>query len=171
MANKPGPTLGQKFKNTQFQKDWGIHRNDLAKQECVTPEAITMRVRAYGTPYQRRANPTRFEVKYGRTLYEIAEERDLHPQTIIHHEKENNNAFHVTKNWHRNKHTDIAPGWRKAVQAGHYWRKQCAIFHPHHPDYDAFRSGTLWDEEYLGGSALTPEQVEIMMHDAGWDKY
>ena len=52
-----------------------------------------------------------------------------------------------------------------------YWRKQCAIFHPNHPDYEAFRSGTLWNEEFVGGSKLTAEQVEQMMHNAGWDKY
>jgi len=172
MANKTGGArLGQKFKNTRFQRDYGIHRNDFAELESVTPDAITMRIRAYGSPYQRRKLPTKFEVKYGRTLYEIAEERDLHPQTIIQHEQNHNNAFYSKSNWHKNKHSVSAPGWRKAVQAGHYWRKQCAIYHPLHPDYTAFRSGTLWEGEYLGGSALTPEQVEIMMHNAGWDKY
>jgi len=171
MASNGGATLGQRFKNTRFQRDWGIHRNDFAEQECVTPDAITMRLRAYGTPWQRRKSPTKFEVRYGRTLYEIAEERDLHPQTIIYHHNEYGDAFYSNTNWHRTKHTVSAPGWRTAVQTGMYWRKQCAIFHPNHPDYEAFRSGTLWDEEYIGGSKLSAEQVEQMMHNAGWDKY
>mgnify|MGYP003108565223 FL=1 len=69
-----------------FKKKWGISCNDLAEQEGVTPEAIRMRVKNYGTPFQRRKSETKFEKKYGKTLGQIALDLGLHPQTIARRE-------------------------------------------------------------------------------------
>jgi len=69
-----------------FKKDWGISCKDLAHIEGVTCEAIRMRVLNYGTPFQRRNKPTKFEKKYGKTLYVLANEMNLHPQTVARRE-------------------------------------------------------------------------------------
>jgi len=81
-----------------FKATWGISCNDIAEAENVTPEAIRMRVRNFGTPWQRRRKETKFEAKYGKTLAQIALELDLHPQTIARREEQYNNAYHKPMN-------------------------------------------------------------------------
>ena len=161
-----------KQSGTTFEARWGIHTKDLAQQECVGPVAIRLRVNNFGTPWQRRKIPTFFEKKYGRTLFEIAEERNLHPQTVLHHEKANGNAFyHNPERWGYKTEYEPNPRWRNAVQSGEYWRKQNAWLHPNHPDYERWRTGKLFPEEYVGGSKLSAHEVENMMHKYGWGKY
>jgi len=63
------------------------------------------------------------------------------------------------------------PRWRQAVQEGEYWNKQSPLYHPNHPLYDAYRAGELYPDDYIGGSKLTPAEVEQMMREAGWEKY
>ena len=161
--------------NNQFYRTHGFHILDIADAESVTPEAIRMRLRNFGTMYQRRMKPTKFERMYGRTLFEIAEERNLHPITIESHQKTHGDAYYTNplRHWHtgRNYGANGTPVWREAVQDGRYWRKQNPWLHPHHPDYDDYRSGKMFPDEYIGGSKLTSEEVEKMMHDYNWAKY
>ena len=82
-----------------FKADWGISCKDLAHIEGVTCEAIRMRVLNYGTPFQRRAKPTKFEKKYGKTLYVLAFELDLHPQTVARREHLYGDV-HYQPQWH-----------------------------------------------------------------------
>ena len=82
-----------------FKATWGISCNALAELENVSPEAIRMRVRNFGTPFQRRAKKTKFEEKYNKTLAEIAHELNLHPQTIARREDVYGNAYHKPQ-WH-----------------------------------------------------------------------
>ena len=49
---------------TPFEQKWGMHVKELAKQECVGPEAIYMRVRNYGTPFQRHPKPSVEEIMF-----------------------------------------------------------------------------------------------------------
>ena len=73
-------------KRVDFKEKWGIACNELAEMEGVTPEAIRMRVRNFGTPWQRRGKPTKWETKYGKTIAQLALERNLHPQTLARRE-------------------------------------------------------------------------------------
>ena len=65
-----------------FEREWGISANELAEQEGVSPEAIHMRVRNFGTPWQRRKRPNLFEKVYGKTIPELCRELNLHPTTL-----------------------------------------------------------------------------------------
>ena len=69
-----------------FKERWGYTCNQLAEMEGVTPEAIRMRVKKFGTPFKRRAKPTKFEKKYGKTLGQIALDLGIHPQTVARRE-------------------------------------------------------------------------------------
>jgi hypothetical protein len=161
--------------NNQFYRTHGFHILDIADAESVTPEAIRMRFHNFGTMYQRRRKPTRFERMYGRTLFEIAEQRNLHPITIESHQKNHGDAYYTnplrTWNTRPSYGTGSTPVWREAVQEGRYWRKQNPWLHPHHPDYNAWREGKLYPDEYIGGSTMTAEEVERMMHNFNWSKY
>ena len=70
-------------KITNFEAKWGIHILELAEREMVTPEALHMRVKLYGSPFQRKPKPTVCEVMYGKTQYEIADEENIHPGSLI----------------------------------------------------------------------------------------
>ncbi len=98
-----------------FKEKWGISCNELAQQEGTTPEAIRMRVRNFGTPFQRRKKPTKFEVKYGKTLGEIALELGLHPATVARRHNLYGDAYAESK-WKR-------PTLRGAIlnERGEHW--------------------------------------------------
>ena len=83
-----------------FKQRWGYSCNQLAAMEGVTPEAIRMRVRNFGTPFQRRKKPTKFEVQYGKTLGEIAIELGLHPATVARRHNLYGNAYAQSR-WKR----------------------------------------------------------------------
>ena len=85
-----------------FEKTWGIRCNDLAEMEGVTPEAIRMRVRNFGTPFKRRKKTTKWEKKYGKTIYQLALDRQLHPQTLARREHLFGDIDHVTVYNHPN---------------------------------------------------------------------
>lgn len=77
-----------------FKEKWGISCNELAEQEGTTPEAIRMRVRNFGTPWQRRKKQTKFEIKYGKTLGELALELGIHPQTVARRDRLHGDAYY-----------------------------------------------------------------------------
>lgn len=72
----------KRTKITEFEKKWGIKATELAKLEGISPAAIHMRVRNYGTPFQRRNKLTKFEEKYGKMVGELAKEMGYHPVTL-----------------------------------------------------------------------------------------
>ena len=74
-------------KETEFKERWGITAHDLGRVEGTTPDAIHMRVMNYGTPFQRRKNPTPYEQKYGKTSGQLALERGVHPVTLCLRER------------------------------------------------------------------------------------
>ena len=162
-----------KKKNTRFEKEYGCRIDLFADSEGVTAEAIWMRLKNFGTPYQRRLNPTQYELKYARTCYEIAEEQGVHPLTIQTYERKFSNAFYEPK-WKRMpnpNNNQPKQHWREAVQSGKYWHQQSPWLHPLHPEYDRWRAGEMFPEEYVGGSSLTTEEVEGLMINNGWKKY
>ena len=82
---------------TPFEQKWGMHVKELAKAECVGPEAIYMRVRNYGTPFQRHPKPSVEEIMYGRTVGELAKEKGCHPLTIKNRLKEHGTVHYESK--------------------------------------------------------------------------
>ena len=74
------PQTGRKI--TQFEHKWGIKADVLAEQEMITTDAIHMRVRNYGTPFQRKPKPSYSQLMYNKTLFELAEEIGAHPTAI-----------------------------------------------------------------------------------------
>jgi len=87
---------GNTLHRVDFEKKWGIRCNDIADAEGVTPEAIRMRVKNFGNPWQRAKNPSKFEKKYGKTILQIAEELGVHPVTIARRENIFGDVYHVT---------------------------------------------------------------------------
>ena len=67
---------------TSFEEKWGDPAYKIAERENTSTTNIHMRIRNYGTPWQRKAKPTPIEAKYGKTRQEIARELHLHPITI-----------------------------------------------------------------------------------------
>ena len=59
---------------TPFEVQWGMSVEDIAIEEQTTPEAIRMRLKRFGSPYQRKAKPTRCEIQYGRTVWQLADD-------------------------------------------------------------------------------------------------
>ncbi len=60
------PDTGKKI--TKFEHKWGVTANDLAKLEMLTTtDAIHMRVRNFGSPFQRKPKPSTCEIMYGKT--------------------------------------------------------------------------------------------------------
>ena len=116
-------------KITQFEKRWGETARDIAIRENVKIQTIHMRVRNYGTPYQRRAKPTLCETLYGKTQKEIALELGLHPMTIKKRLDEHKNAYYESPMTGKksSSHTD----WLKDAR----WGNQQRWCMPEHPEY------------------------------------
>lgn len=83
-------------KRIDFEKKWGMRCNDIADAEETTPEAIRMRVKRFGNPWQRRAKETMFEEKYGKTLGQLALDMGIHPVTIARREKLYGDVYYET---------------------------------------------------------------------------
>ena len=107
----------KKQKSTKFSRKWGIHAIDLAEQENVSPDAIHMRVRLFGTPWQRRTEPTKCEQLTGFTTCQLAVILDLHPMTIDDRIKDHNNPFVEMS-------TRTDAGIMRVPTSGIHWTKQ-----------------------------------------------
>lgn len=138
MANRP--STYKKHKLTEFEKTWGISRKELAKQDNVTADAISMRIRNFGNPWQRKKAPNQWEAKYGRSLSELSELLDIHPVSVALRDKKNGNVFiEVRENVpHRHEHSfEYVP-----YQRNLFW------LHENHPDYAKERAKL---EEFKNG--------------------
>ena len=110
-------------KVTNFEAKWGIHVKDLAEQEMVTPEALHMRIKLYGSPFQRKPKPTVTELMYGKTKYEIADEENIHPGSLIVRLYEQGDAYYRSnhqytigndyggREWKSDKKAQKPQGW------------------------------------------------------------
>lgn len=65
-----------------FEQEWGFTVDDIAEREQTTPEAIRMRVKRFGTPFQRRSHPARCEVVHGKTVWQIARQMGVSHITV-----------------------------------------------------------------------------------------
>ena len=64
----------QKITKTRFETKWGEPAYKIAQREDVATTTIHMRIRNYGNPFQRKAKPSKWEDKYGKTIVEISKE-------------------------------------------------------------------------------------------------
>ena len=58
-------------KNTAFYETWGERPCDIAKRDGVSIHAIGMRIHHFGNPYQRVKKPSKAEIIYGVTNYQL----------------------------------------------------------------------------------------------------
>ncbi len=90
---KKWPTVNGR-KITTFEHKWGISAKALAEHEGVTVDAIHMRTRNFGNPFQRRKTITYWEKKYGKTVVALAHELDIHPITVAGRERRYGDVYH-----------------------------------------------------------------------------
>jgi len=132
-------------KASQFEERWGEPAYKIAERENVSTTTIHMRVRNYGNPYQRKAKPSEWEAKYGKTRNEICKDLYIHPVTLLLREKAHGSVYCEDKIEDTGAH-------RNLKHAGTHWSelpqfKETGFWlMPDHPDYDYERSKCLlWD--------------------------
>ena len=141
---------------TPFEQKWGMHVKELAKAECVGPEAIYMRVRNYGTPFQRHPKPSVEEIMYGRTVGELAKEKGCHPLTIKNRLKEHGTVHYESKMDHNLGRVYGDYHWAK----GKRYTKPNGWLHPLHPQYKMWRFTII--KHILEGHTLA-QSVELFL--------
>ena len=137
-------TLPNGKKITQFEYHWGISARELAEQDGVSPEAVHMRIKKWGTPFQRKAKPGLWEKQYFKTIWELSDEMDLHPITICQR-YHNNGDIYKTKTG--KSHPSAGTG-NKSQWTNPPVYKKLPWLHPSHPDYGEWRSGRLDMSQY-----------------------
>ena len=121
-------------KVTEFEKKWGEPAWKVAKRENVSIQNIHMRVYNYGTPYQRRAKPSRYEAIYGKTCNEIALELNLHPFTVQCRLRKKGDCYYESA-WAHSK-TTSNHNWKSDPK----WNKNRRWLMPEHHEYDVYFS-------------------------------
>ena len=128
------PETGRKV--TQFEHKWGIHAKDLAEQEIITPDAIHMRVRNFGTPFQRKPQPSVCEIMYGKTLYELAREIGIHPTALDQRIRLRGTAYYSSQFQHiQGKKIQGKLDWESTRKA----QKPQGWLHENHPWHSMWR--------------------------------
>lgn len=144
MANPTGKrnlsTKGFNRSKTAFEHQWGVHVLEIAEMEDKHPEAIYQRVYRFGSPFQRKLNPSAIEKHYGKTREELATELGMHPLTVEQKHRKQGSAFHK---WPR---TDSSKGW---TSTDHSWKTDPKFttnpwLMEIHPDYEDWRAGKLF---------------------------
>ena len=127
-------------KNSVFENKWGERAEDIASREGVTEATIHMRVHNFGNPYQRRAKPTKWEVKYWKTAKELCYELRLHLQTLELREEKYGTIYcdHLIKK--KNRIYGIPDMSQVDNQRPWLMRE--------HPDYVKWRSGVMFPEQH-----------------------
>lgn len=132
-----------------FTGQWGISRALLAQQEGVSQAAIDMRVMNYGTPFQRKSGPNRFERGTGRTSYEVAQVLNISARAVEFRFLDNGDVFHTLTGRQRHSEYQCDPP-ASGRNGTRFW------LHPDHPDYTETRS--QW-HTYLAG--LEAQGIQI----------
>lgn len=134
-----------------FEKKWGEPAWKIAERENVTTTTIHMRVRNYGTPYQRKAKPSEWEAKYGKTIVEICKELYIHPVALNLREKNHGNVYceDILKDvcTYRNRKVPKYKHTKHWTELPHYKGDKFWLM-PEHPDYQSQRDIAIqWDCE------------------------
>jgi hypothetical protein len=129
------PDTGRKV--TRFEHKWGIKADVLAEQEMVTVDAIHMRVRNFGSPFQRKPKPGYSELMYNKTLFQLATEIGAHPTAIDQRIRLRGSAYLDSlyqhqlgkklpgcKDWEKQKKAMKPQGW---LHQDHPWHKMWRI--------------------------------------------
>lgn len=87
------PKRLRKCKDQTFTAKWGISADSLAQLEDVATASIHMRVRNYGTPWQRANRPSLSEELCGKTIYQLADELSIHPISVQQRIKKYGNPY------------------------------------------------------------------------------
>ena len=120
---------------THFERTWGIKAKDLAELECVKPEALHMRVRNYGTPYQRAPMPSVSELMYNKTNVQLAREVGCHPTALSTRLKQRGTAYFSSQYQHNLGKDMGGREWKSTRWA----RKPKGWLHPLHPMFFSWR--------------------------------
>ena len=115
---------------TPFEDEWGMSVADIATAEQTTPEAIRMRLKRFGTPYQRKAKPTKCEIVHGKTVYQIAQELGITHITVHKIVLDGRDPYEDHGNRGKNR------GGKKFEFS--YACKEGWLM-PQHPDYETWR--------------------------------
>ena len=148
----------KKRKTTKFYERWGIHAVDLAEREKLSPDSMHMRVRLFGTPFQRRTEPTVCEQLTGFTAFQLGMILDLHPITVDNRIRKYNNPF-----------VEMGDGAdRRPYKGGVHWSKQPAFrdnqrawkswLAPEHPCWAEWKSKRTKDLERMKTEAVIIKQ-------------
>ena len=130
------PDTGKKI--TKFEHKWGVTANDLAKLEMLTTtDAIHMRVRNFGSPFQRKPKPSTCEIMYGKTLIQMATEMGLHPTALDQRIRLRGTAYYDAPNQHmKGRKIPGRKDWEDTTKAqkpqgwlheNHMWHKMWRI--------------------------------------------
>ena len=117
---------------TPFELEWGTSVEKLAQQEQTTPEAIRMRLKRFGTPFQRKAKPTKCEILHGKTVWQLASELGITHITVHKILKDNKDPYENVG--HGNRGKDFGGKKFSAVNPA-----QSGWLMPQHPDYLTWR--------------------------------
>ena len=154
MPNKTGfiqPNRPMFKKPSKFETKWGEPAYKIAEREDVATTTIHMRIRNYGNPYQRKAKPSYYEEKYGKTIVEVSKELYMHPVAVALREKIHGSVYCEDEikdtGVHRNRKTEQHKHTQHWTTLRHYKGDKFWLM-PDHPDYDYERSKCLlWDCE------------------------
>ena len=148
-------------KMTKFKAKWGIHAIDLAEREQISPDAIHMRIKKFGTPWQRRSKPTICEELTGIVSFQLAKILDIHPITVDERIREYNNPFVVLSD-----RPDAGQG--RIPTSGTVWYKQDHFKNnirawkswlaPEHPCYAEWKAKKTANMEKLMTEAVIMKQ-------------
>ena len=125
-----------------FEDKWGERAENIALREGVSEATIHMRVHNFGSPYQRRAKPTKWERKYWKTGKELCYELRLHLQSLLVREHKFGTVYCDDQLQTKNRAYPIPD--MKPVENQKPWLMK------EHPDYVAWRSGVMFPEENNG---------------------
>jgi len=67
-----------RHKTSRFEETYGVHCGEFAAAEGVSPEAIRMRLKHFGTPFKRRAKPTTCEIITGHSTRYLSKVLGIH---------------------------------------------------------------------------------------------
>ena len=129
---------GQKYvyidgkRYTPFEIQWGMSIEDIADIEQTTTEAIRMRVLRFGTPFQRRAKPSRAEILWGKTVWQFANELGVTHVTV--HKRIATGRAPWDKNDHHNCGRRRGGKPSKGIAPS-----KSGWLMPQHPDYHTWR--------------------------------
>lgn len=137
------PVIKVRHKPTKFELRWGHRVQWFAERENCTPAAINMRVMNFGTPWQRKPEPSQCEKIHRKLIKDIAHEENIHPQTIFTRIHKYGDAY--------TKKTGIGKRQYNAgtCPSGNHWTKFSRFANtkewimPEHPQYDDWKDGVV----------------------------